>query len=197
MHLHSSDAHSVSHGSATPSEIVKRYFLSSKIFSCYSRSYPAQPRTSVVSKPEQNLVLLVRDPGTPHVQSVPELTGHFSTGRCPLSLTPFSAGPDLLYCRFRSFLQIGRVSQDVFQNCKTGNFIWPKRVCSFGDDHHHGFYKEQTQSVQNKYCTPHEIMKTNPPEKSNRRLSAAVDFQRGTKSLQKIYASQVRGKGLS
>ena len=88
MHLHSSDAHSVSHGSATPSEIVKRYFLSSKIFSCYSRSYPAQPRTSVVIKPEQNLVLLVRDPGTPHVQSVPELTGHFGTGRCPLSLTP-------------------------------------------------------------------------------------------------------------
>ena len=104
------------------------------IFCSYSRSYPAQPRTSVVSKPEQNLVLLVRDPGTPHVQSVPELTGHFSTGRCPLSLTPFSAGPDPLYCRFRSFLQIGRVSQDVFQNCKTGNFIWPKRVCSFGDD---------------------------------------------------------------
>ena len=128
MHLHSSDAHSVSHGSATPSEIVKRYFLSSKIFSCYSRSYPAQPRTSVVSKPEQNLVLLVRDPGTPHVQSVPELTGHFSTGRCPLSLTPFSAGPDPLYCiiimvfitGFRSFLRSW--------TCFTGNLIGPKRV---------------------------------------------------------------------
>ena len=87
----------------------------------------------------------------------------------------------------------GRVSK--LQNRKL--YLAKKSLFVRGWHHHHGFYKEQTQSVQNKYCTPHEIMKTNPPEKSNRRLSAAVDFQRGTKSLQKIYASQVRGKGLS
>ena len=145
MHLHSSDAHSVSHGSATPSEIVKRYFLSSKIFSCYSRSYPAQPRTSVVSKPEQNLVLLVRDPGTPHVHSVPELTGHFRTGRCALSLTPFSAGPSTASTMMMIIIIIMVFMQgsdlfceldvcNVFHKIgKKGNFIWPKRVCSFGD----------------------------------------------------------------
>jgi len=145
VHLRS-DAHSVSHGSATPSEIVERYFLSSKIFSCYSRSNPAQPRTSVVSKPEQNLVLLVRDPGTPHVQSVPELTGHFRTGDVrafsngesnPILGWPstastmmmmiiiimvFMQGSDL-FCELDVFHKIG----------KKGNFIWPKRVCSFGD----------------------------------------------------------------
>ena len=79
--------HTVCHTARQPPPRLQRDIFFLQIFSCYSRSYPAQPRTSVVSKPEQNLVLLVRDPGTPHVQSVPELTGHFSTGRCPLSLT--------------------------------------------------------------------------------------------------------------